>query len=158
MDANDKLIQTGMAQWYALREERDKLNAMCVNWERAHTMLQSENEMLKQRITALEAEKGFYQRFSSELVANVADIGRLCEGVLVKSKQGAYRPNGAAPRQQDEPPDGVEVPRFLLRQDQRGADEPGNGLEADAGSAIGQRLAPVRGFNTDNFLRRVTGN
>lgn len=147
-DQHDKLIEDGMAQWYALRDERDKLQAMCANWERVNTMLQSENEMLKQRVTALESEKGFYQRFSSELSASVADIGRLCEGVLVKSRQGAYRPNGAAPQlrsgqRDDTVDDGEEVPKFLTQH----ADQSNDGLEEDVRAQVKHHSQRVRGFD-----------
>ncbi len=145
-DAEAKLIQDGMQTFYAIRDERDKLRAMCSNWERAHQMLQSECESMKQRLIAVEAERGFYQRFSSELVAHVGDIGRLAETVLVKSRQGAYRPNGAAPKR-DEPADHLEVPKFLT---DHGAANPDQ-LEQDmrALMSLAPEVRPVRGFDDE---------
>lgn len=146
MDPQAQLVRDGMTEYHRLRSERDKLHAMCNNWERSHSMLQSECEMLKRRVTALESEKGFYQRFSSELVAHVGDIGRLAETVLVKSRQGAYRPNGAAPRQHDEQADQDEVPRFLTAH----ADRPSDGLEEDIQAQVRHHQERVRGFDDEH--------
>lgn len=96
--------------------------------ERDLSIEQANNAALHAQLEKVERERGFYQRWTVELVTKFNTVGGILAEVMSQAKDAAYRPNGAAPQQPALPgleegarqaaegqDDGRPAPAFLTR-------------------------------------------
>jgi hypothetical protein len=100
-----------------LREEVARLSARVQQLERETLILESENATYRAQLESEKIERSYYQRFAVEVATSLNLIGQVCDEVMTKAQQHAFRQNGEPPR--EDIPD-LEIPKFL----QKG---PGNG-------------------------------
>lgn len=117
----EAMFSGGYETWTRVRDERDMYKTQCESWERAHAIMQAENEMMRQRILDLEHKSSFYMRHSTELTANLHNcleilqvsvekageyvagglgllsIKQILDATMQRAKDAAYRPTNAAP-------------------------------------------------------------
>lgn len=121
----ETIVREGVEQFSKTRTERDHYRQQAEGWERAHALVETENQMLRQRVLDLEHRAAFYMRHSSELLAHMDGIVGIIGIAQKHAKDAAYRPTNAAPARpaqqlpQSEQPaakpadNGEQIPKFL---------------------------------------------
>lgn len=120
----DQVVADGLSAYAKMANDRDQYKAMAEQWERAHAIAIAEVELLKGSLARTESQLGFHMRHGTELQTHLADARDLAihttaliDNVLLKARQGAYRPSGqgrmeARPQQGGNDP----IPKFLTEQ------------------------------------------
>jgi len=93
-----------------LREEVARLSARCQQLEHENTILESENAAYRAQLEAERMERSYYHRFAIEVATSLNLVGQVCDEVMNKAQQEAFRNNGEPPRQ-DLPE--LQIPKFL---------------------------------------------
>ena len=95
-----------------MREELARLGTRIQELERENILLESENAAFRAQLESEKVERGYYQRFAVEIATSLNLIGQVCDDVMTKAQQEAFRKNGAVPRQ-DIPE--LRIPKFLQK-------------------------------------------
>jgi regulator of replication initiation timing len=95
-----------------LREDVARLSARIQELERENILLESENSAYRAQLESEKVERGYYQRFAVEIATSLNLIGQVCDDVMTKAQQEAFRKNGAVPRE-DIPE--LRIPKFLQK-------------------------------------------
>lgn len=93
-----------------LREEVARLSARCQQLEHENTILESENSAYRTQVETERMERSYYHRFAIEVATSLNLVGQVCDEVMNKAQQEAFRNNGEPPRQ-DLPE--LQIPKFL---------------------------------------------
>jgi hypothetical protein len=150
-------VEKGMAEFHAIRIERDTLRVQLTNMERNYERVMIENEAMRTRIEESEYQRNFYMRHSTELVANLHNIEQIARAAaeragayigaalgldkvlailnatMQRAKDAAYRKETTPPTRQQAADDGEPIPRFLSdQQPQRDASTLGHAAIANA--------------------------
>jgi predicted RNase H-like nuclease (RuvC/YqgF family) len=93
-----------------LREEVARLNVRLREMERENIILASENAAYRAQLEAERTERSYYHRFAVEVATSLNLVGQVCDEVMNKAQQEAFRQNGEPSRQ--ELPE-LQLPKFL---------------------------------------------
>jgi hypothetical protein len=93
-----------------LREDVARLSARVQQLERENLVLESENAAYRSQLESEKTERSYYHRFAVEVATSLNMIAQVCDDVMHKAQQQAFRNDGQPPRQ--DMPD-LEIPRFL---------------------------------------------
>src|SRR5215475_14436197 len=108
-----------------LREDVARLSVRVQQLERENLMLESENAACRAQLESEKTERSYYHRFAVQVATSLNLIAQVCDDVMHKAQQEAFRNNGEPPRQ--DIPD-LEIPKFL----QNGPDANGHNGRHDA--------------------------
>jgi hypothetical protein len=123
----EAVVREGVEQFAKTRQDRDYYRQQAEGWERAHSIVENENQLLRQQVLDLEHRAAFYMRHSSELIAHMEGITSIIGIAQKHARDAAYRPTNAAPARpaqqlaQPEQPapaaksadNGEQIPKFL---------------------------------------------
>lgn len=123
----EKLVREGVEQYSKTKRELDYYRQQAEGWERAHAIVDNENQLLRQQVLDLEHRAAFYMRHSSELIAHMDGITSIIGIAQKHARDAAYRPTNAAPArpaqqlaqpaqaqlEKPAPDNGEPIPKFL---------------------------------------------
>src|SRR5262245_28059959 len=93
-----------------LREDLARFSSRVQQLERQNLILESENAAYRSQLEAEKTERSYYHRFAVEVATSLNLIAQVCDDVMHKAQQQAFRNDGEPPRQ--DIPD-LEIPKFL---------------------------------------------
>jgi hypothetical protein len=93
----EAVVREGVEQFAKTRQDRDYYRQQAEGWERAHSIVENENQLLRQQVLDLEHRAAFYMRHSSELIAHMEGITSIIGIAQKHARDAAYRPTNAAP-------------------------------------------------------------
>jgi len=93
-----------------LREDIARFSARVQQLERDNLVLARENASYRAQLEAEKTERGYYHRFAVEVATSLNLIAQVCDEVMHKAQEHAFRENGDPPGR--DIPD-MEIPKFL---------------------------------------------
>jgi hypothetical protein len=82
---------TGIA---TLRDENSRLTTQRRRFQQDNALLKSENEVLRRLLEVETADRRNLERLSIEVATSLQLVGRVCNRVISKAQQDAFRLNG----------------------------------------------------------------
>lgn len=91
--------EAGIRAIHEMNEARDRLARDNAELLRQVERLSDENDSLNIELSREKSQRDYYMRFTAEQSALLTSLSTLLDDGLRKAREGAMRPNGAAPRQ-----------------------------------------------------------